>query len=64
MSLLSLQGYGSPQYLFHAHIIIIIIIIITIITIIVFVIIIFIRNTCIALSGSVFLSHERMSLKI
>ena len=66
VSLLSLQGYGSPQYLFHAHIIIIIIIItITIIIIIIFVMIfIFITNTCIALSGPVFLSHERMSLKI
>jgi len=63
MSLLSLQGYNSPQYLFEA-LIVIIIINNNIIIVIIFVIIIFIIKTCIPLSGSLFLFHERMSLKI
>ena len=64
MSLLSLQGYNSPQYFFDALIIIIIIFNNNIIIVIIFVIIIFIIKTCIALSGSLFLVHERMFLKI
>ena len=64
MRLLSFQGYSSPQYLLDDLIIIIIINNNNIITVIIFVIIIFIIKTCIALSGSLFLFHERMFLKI